>query len=153
TPAKVYITYDMDFIPDSSPAARGITPVHPIWNDVEDHHLYSVFNVYRYSGRDGKFTFPDMAKDPYRGWPSPLNEFKVDHSGTLGGTAGHVPPGGLYPALELIRSGARLSRSAKAGSVPDSVRLFRSYAHYFDKRGPISWDMAMTATGPDWRPH
>jgi plastocyanin len=36
--------------------------------------------------------------------------------------------------------------------VPNSVRLFRSSAHYFDKRGPISWDMAMTGTAPDWRP-
>ena len=33
------------------------------------------------------------------------------------------------------------------------MRLFRSLAHYFDPRGPISWDMAMTATAPDWRPH
>jgi hypothetical protein len=37
------------------------------------------------------------------------------------------------------------------GSVPNSVRLFRSYAHYFDNKGPISWDMAMTATAPNWR--
>jgi len=28
---------------------------------------------------------------------------------------------------------------------------FRSDAHYFDPNGPISWDMAMTATPPDWR--
>src|SRR5205807_1401968 len=27
-PATVYITYDLDFIPMTSPAARGITPVH-----------------------------------------------------------------------------------------------------------------------------
>ncbi len=32
------------------------------------------------------------------------------------------------------------------------MRLFRSNAHYWDKRGPISWDMAMTATAADWRP-
>jgi hypothetical protein len=32
------------------------------------------------------------------------------------------------------------------------VRLFRSIAHYFDKRGPVSWDVAMTATNADWRP-
>ena len=36
--------------------------------------------------------------------------------------------------------------------MPDSVRLFRSNADYFDKRGPISWDMAMTATPANWRP-
>ncbi len=151
TPATVYITYDMDFIPDSSSIARGITPVHPIWMDVEDHHIYPVFDVKRYSGVDGKFTFPDMAKDPYGGGP-PLNEFTVDHPGTLIATAGHLHPGGLYDTLDLIRPGARIAKKAIRGAEPGSVRLFRSYAHYFDKRGPISWDMAMTATGPRWRP-
>jgi hypothetical protein len=151
-PAKVYITYDIDFIPDGSPAARGITPVHPIWMDVEDHHLYPVFNVYRHSGRHGKFTFPDMAKNPYKGEP-PLNLFTVDHPGTLVATAGHLHPGGLYDDLDLIRSGAKDTGQTPRGSERNSVRLFRSSAHYFDKRGPISWDMAMTATTKNWRPH
>jgi hypothetical protein len=31
------------------------------------------------------------------------------------------------------------------------VHLFESTAHYFDPRGPISWDMAMISTGDDWR--
>jgi plastocyanin len=151
-PAKVFITYDMDFIPDSSPAARGITPVHPIWMDVEEHQLYPVFNVYRHSGHNGRFTFPDMAKDPYDG-KAPLNEFTVDHSGTLVGTAGHLHPGGLYDDLDLIRAGARDASKTPRGTRPNSMRLFRSMAHYFDKRGPISWDMAMTATPANWRPH
>ena len=72
--------------------------------------------------------------------------------GTLIGTAGHVHPGGLFTELDLIRSGATRSNGAIAGPVPNSVRLFRSYAHYWDPRGPISWDMAMQATAPDWRP-
>jgi hypothetical protein len=153
TPARVYITYDMDFIPDSSPAARGITPVHPIWMDVEDHHLYGVFDVHRYSGVDGKYTFPDMARNPYRGWPSPLNLFTIDHAGTLVATAGHVHPGGLYTDLDLINRGAHIAGHVRHGSVAHSVRLFQSNAHYFHKRGPISWDMAMTATAADWHPH
>ncbi len=153
-PAKVYITYQMDFVPDSSPAARGITPVHPIWMDVMDHHIYPVFDVKRYSGVNGKFTFPDMANDPYRGYSHPLNEFTVDHPGTLVATAGHLHPGGLYDDLDLIRPGATIhARKAVAGSVPSSVRLFRSNAVYFDPRGPISWDLAMKGTAPDWRPH
>src|SRR5262249_22628286 len=41
--SKVYITYDIDFVPETSPLARGITPVHPIWMDVEAHHIYPVF--------------------------------------------------------------------------------------------------------------
>ena len=101
--AQVYITYDIDFVPATSPAAASITPVHPIWMDVEDHHIYPVFNVYRHSGVDGKFTFPDMAKHPYAAGAPPLNEFTVDHPGTLVSTAGHLHPGGLYDDLDLIR--------------------------------------------------
>jgi hypothetical protein len=150
-PASVFITYDINFVPDSSPLASSITPVHPIWMDVEDHKIYPVFNVQRHSGRGGKFTFPDMARDPYLPGPV-LNEFTIDHAGTLVGTAGHLHPGGLYDDLDLIRPGATPSGGAIPGTVPNSVLLFRSRAHYWDKRGPISWDMAMGATAVDWRP-
>jgi hypothetical protein len=150
-PARVYITYDIDFVPMTSPAAAGIRPIHPIWMDVQDRHIYPVFDVHRYSGKGGKFTYPDMAKNPYPG-EAPLNVFSVDHAGTLIGTAGHLHPGGLYDDLDLVRAGATPSGGAVRGSVPHSVRLFRSNAHYFDRRGPISWDMAMTATNSDWRP-
>ena len=151
TAAKVYITYDIDFIPATSPLAASIKPVHPIWMDVEAHNIYPVFDVHRYSGRNGKFTFPNMAKNPYGGG-TPLNQVTVQHAGTLVATAGHVHPGGLYDDLDLTRSGTTRSAGTIAGSVPGSVRLFRSDAHYWDRRGPISWDMAMGATAPDWRP-
>jgi plastocyanin len=152
-PASVYITYDIDFVPANLPSAAGMHAAHPIWMDVEDHNLYPVFDVHRFSGKNGKFTFPDMAKHPVNYVPGkqPLNVFNVDHAGTLLGTAGHLHPGGLYDELDMIRPGAKASHGAIRGSVPNSVRLFRSLAHYFDKRGPISWDMAMTATAPDWR--
>ena len=103
---------------------------------------------------NGKYTFPDMAKNPYGTGPAqPLNQFTVDHPGTLIATAGHLHPGGLYDDLDLIRPGVKPASVAIKGSAgPDSVRLFRSNARYFDKRGPISWDMAMTATKTDWRP-
>jgi hypothetical protein len=91
-----------------------------------------------------------MAKHPYGSGP-PLNEFTVDHAGTLVGTAGHLHPGGLYDDLDLIRAGTRPFKGAIRGHVANSVRLFRSNAHYFDPRGPISWDMAMTATPANWR--
>jgi hypothetical protein len=150
--ATVYITYDIDFIPKSSSAAAQVKPLHPIWMDVESRHIYPVFDVHRHSGRNGLYTFPDMAKNPYGKGPK-LNTFTVDHPGTLVGTAGHLHPGGMYDELDAIRPGATPSGGAIPGTVPNSVRLFRSLAHYFDPRGPISWDMAMTATAPDWRPH
>jgi hypothetical protein len=149
--ATVYITYDIDFIPAGTPAAAGIVPAHPIWMDVQNHHIYPVFDVKRHGGHGGRFTYPDMASNPY-GSGAPLNEFTVDHPGTLIATAGHLHPGGLYDELDLIRAGASAAGGTTPGTVPSSVRLFRSYAHYWDPRGPISWDMAMTATRPDWRP-
>jgi hypothetical protein len=151
TPANIYITYDMDFVPATAPAAAHITPLHPIWTDVEAHHIYPVFDVKRGGGRNGKFTFPDMAKNPYGGG-APLNQVTLTHPGTLIMTAGHLHPGGLYNDLDLIRAGPTPSGGAIPGSVPHSVRLFRSDAHYWDKRGPISWDLAMTGTPSDWRP-
>ncbi len=147
---SVYVTYDMDFVPASSPAAASIKPAHPIWMDVEAGKLYPVFDVLRHSGKHGIYTFPDMAKNPY---PDGIvrNKFTVTEGGVLLGTAGHVHPGGLYDDLDITRAGATPSGGAiKAG--PNTVRLFRSSAHYWDPRGPISWDMAMGATAADWRP-
>jgi hypothetical protein len=152
-PKTVYITYDMEFVPATSPLASTLTPVHPIWMDVEDHHIYPVFNVKQHSGKDGKFTFPDMAKDPYAGESPTLNEFTIDHPGVLVATAGHVHPGGLYDELDMIRPGVKPNGGNPAGDVPDSVRLFRSNGIYWDKHHlPISWDVSMTATAADWRP-
>ena len=105
TQTKVYITYDIDFVPSTSPLAKSITPIHPIWMDVEAHHIYPVFDVHRYSGRGGKYTFPNMAKSPYGGGP-PLNQVTLAHAGTLVATAGHVHPGGLYDDLDISRTGA-----------------------------------------------
>jgi plastocyanin len=33
----------------------------------------------------------------------------------------------------------------------DRVQIFKSQAHYFGNRPPISWDVAMVGTRPDWR--
>ena len=44
---KVYITYDIDFIPDSSPAAKKIHRVKTLWLDVEGGKAYPVFDVHR----------------------------------------------------------------------------------------------------------
>jgi hypothetical protein len=153
TPGWVYVTYDMTFVPATSPKAKTITPVHPIWMDVMSKHIYPVFDVHRFSGKHGIFTFPYMAKDPYPGGTPPLNQFVVDHPGTLIGTAAHVHPGGLYGQLDLTRAGDKAHGGALPGLAPSSVRLFRSYAHYWDPRGPVSWDMAMKGTAPDWRPY
>jgi plastocyanin len=143
TPENVWITYEIDYVPADSELGQQMKPAYPIWMDVRNGSAYPVFDVKRGTGGDGRFTYPDEATDPYSG--SPLNEWTVTRSalrgaseGTLIWTAGHVHPGGLWTDLDLVRG-------------TQSMHLFRSVAEYFDPGGPISWDMAMTATPEDWR--
>lgn len=134
----VYITYDVDFVPADTDLGRTLKPARPLWLDVENGKPYPVFDVHRGSGgKDRRFTYPREATDPYGSGPA-RNEWQVPSRGTLIGTAGHVHPGGLSTDLQLARG-----RRHK--------RIFRSRARYFDPNGPISWDMAMTATRPRWR--
>jgi hypothetical protein len=117
-PMTLYITYTIDFIPDSSPAAAGITPVKPIWMDVESGN-YPVFDVHRDSGgRDGRFTYPQDAVNPYPGsWKK--NEKIIPADGVLVATTGHVHTGGLSTNLFLKRAGA-----AYAGPTCDAPKSF-----------------------------
>jgi hypothetical protein len=153
-PRHVYLVWDIDFVPAADAEAQGITPVVPLWLDVmsQRHPLYPVFNVQRGFGHfDPKFhrkvcVFPKercAAFDPY-GESQPGNGVGWDYTvppqyaGTLVGMGGHVHPGGLEDQVSLVRGGVER-------------RIFNSDAHYWDKAGPVSWDMAMTVTRPDWR--
>jgi hypothetical protein len=136
-PTQVYMVYEVDFVPRGSRAARGMKNVRPIWMDVQNGSLYPVFNVRKGTGGNGRFTYPDEARNPYRGGPK-KNEWTVDRPGVLVATAGHLHPGGLFTDLKLRRRGR-------------TAPLFRSRAKYFEPAGAVSWDVAMTATRPDWR--
>ena len=136
TPADVFITYDLDFIPAGSAAAAGMRDVRTVWMDVTGLQAYPVFDVHKGAGgRDRRFTYPDEARG-LRGYTR--NRWTVTEDGVLVGTAGHLHPGGLWTDLRLTRDGR-------------TVRLFRSRAKYFEPAGAVSWDVAMTATPPDWR--
>ncbi len=165
-PTRVWMVYEADFVPAHSRAGRKIKPVRPVWMDVVNGSAYPVFNVRKGSGKNGKYTFPDDARDPYKGGPS-RNEWVVDRPGVLVATAGHLHPGGLYTDLYVTRRGARI-RSAQCGSKPTSAaerrcrrnaprgqgskaHLFRSRAKYYEPAGAVSWDVSMTATGDDYR--
>jgi plastocyanin len=138
---EVYITYTLYFIPDTAPEAAGIHEIKTSWMDVEGVKPYPVFNALKGSGKNGKFTFPDDAKNPYPDRPNrPRNQWVVDHDATLVSTAGHLHPGGLWTDLNLTRDGK-------------TVRLFRSRANYYEPSGAVSWDVAMSASGPNWRIH
>ena len=137
TATKVYMVYQVDFVPEGSPAARGIRNVRPIWMDVQRGSLYPVFNVRKGSGGNGRYTYPNEARNPYGGGQR-KNQWVVDRPGVLVQTAGHLHPGGLHTDLK-VRRGKR------------TRTLFRSVAKYFEPAGAVSWDVAMTATRPDWR--
>jgi hypothetical protein len=137
-PTQVYVTYDIDFVPDSDPAAAGITPVHPLWLDVAGLRAYPVFDALRGMGSKGRYTFPDQARGAQRQRMGPAHEWRVPGDITLVGTAGHLHPGGLYDDLKVTRNGR-------------TKELFRSQAKYFEPAGAVSWDVAMTATKPAWR--
>jgi len=156
-PFTVYIDYEIDFVPATSPLAKTMQPAYPLWMDVENGKAYPVFDAHRGQGHDGRFTFPTDATNPYPSGTQP-NEWTVPQNMTLIGVAGHLHPGGLYDTLTDIRPGATLAKAAKAGAPapvpgdqPNSVEIFRSQAHYWDPRGAVSWDMAMTKSPTSWR--
>jgi plastocyanin len=135
--ARVYLTYTLDFIPDSSPLAKHIRPVVTRWVDVMGGSAYPVFDVHHGIGANGRFTFPDDDPNAYGGGPA-RNTQSIARDGVLVQTAGHLHPGGLYTDLTLTRGGR-------------TVNIFRSRAHYWEPAGAVSWDVAMTATRKDWR--
>ncbi len=137
TPTQVYLTYDMDFIPDGAPGADQIVPVRTKWLDVAGIAAYPVFNVLKGQGRKkGEYTFPtDSPSSPAIG---AAQKWTVDHDTTLVGTTGHLHPGGLHTDMYVTRDG-------------QTVHIFRSDAHYFEPAGAVSWDVAMVSTPPNWR--
>src|ERR671910_1431201 len=165
-PTKVWMVYEVDFVPADSPAADEIRPVRPIWMDVVNGSAYPVFDVRKGSGQNGRYTFPNDARNPYAG-SRDRNEWVVDRPGVLVFTAGHLHPGGLHTDLTVRRPGARLRRP-DCGSIAraserrrcrrnapkgrgSTAHLFRSVAKYYEPAGAVSWDVAMTGTKADWR--
>jgi len=150
-PFEVFVTYDLDFVPASSPAAQQITPARPIWMDVQNGSIYPVFDALKGSGTNGQFTYPDQANNPYPNGRQ-KNVWKVDRDSVLLTTAGHLHPGGLHDDLWLDRPGATGTPGSSAvKGKPDTAHLFRSVADYFEPAGAVSWDVSMTATPPNWR--
>jgi plastocyanin len=143
SPQNVYLSYTLYFIPDTAPEAANITPIDTQWMDVQGIKPYPVFNAIKGKGtktRSGttEFTYPDQAPNAYKADGIVRNRWVVDHDGTLVSTAGHLHPGGLWTDLNITRDGV-------------TKRLFRSRANYFEPAGNISWDVAMSATAPDWK--
>jgi hypothetical protein len=69
----------------------------------------------------------------------------VDHEAVEVVTQAPVEGGHL-----CARTGGQRFGDGPQRAVP-RVALFRSNARYFEPAGAVSWDVAMTATRPDWR--
>jgi plastocyanin len=136
-PAEVYIVWRIDFVPDDAPGAEGIQQVRTRWMDVVGG-IYPVFDSLRGMGEGGRYTFPDDATGADQDLVGPTQKWTVQTPTTLIGTAGHLHPGGLNTQLRVTRDGM-------------TKTLFTSRAHYFEPAGPVSWDVAMGATTPEWR--
>ncbi len=89
-------------------------------------------------GKSGRYTFPDDATPGQRANVGFAQKWTAPKDVTLVNTAGHLHPG---RALQRPRRHARGTEQ----------QLFRSIAKYFEPAGAVSWDVAMTATPPDWR--
>ena len=139
TTEKVYMTWSLDFVPDTAPAAATIKRAQTLWLDVAGIKAYPVFDALRSMGTGGKYTFPDQvqgatetAKVGSRNtWTAPMNM-------TILGGAGHLHPGGLYTSLKATRGDL-------------TKTLFTSKAKYFEPAGAVSWDVSMGTTPDNWR--
>lgn len=135
---SVYITYEIDFVPDSAAAAATITPAHITWLDVAGIAAYPVFDALRGQGTKGVYRFPEQARGRQRSRIGAAATWAPGQDITLLAMAGHLHPGGLANEIYARRGGAER-------------KLFRSDAVYFEPAGAVSWDVAMTATPPDWK--
>ena len=158
---QVYITWEIDWVPETTPARTDITPTHMQWLDVAGApQLYPVFDAERgfdMTG-DGKYVFPDeVPTDPSapgfeeRANISPAHRWVVPPAGrTLVFGAGHLHPGGLSVDLQVARDGP--DEGTTDGDDPSEiVKLFKSDAKYYEPAGAVSWDVSMEATRPEWR--
>jgi len=158
---QVYITWEIDWVPETTPARTDINNATIRWLDVAGApQFYPVFDAERGfdSNGDGKFVFPDeVPTDPAapgfeeRAKISNSRSWTVPNGGvTLLFGAGHLHPGGLQVDLVVSRDGA--DAGTIDGDEPSETKpLFRSNAKYYEPAGAVSWDVSMEATRPEWR--
>jgi plastocyanin len=165
----VWITYDIDFIPKADGDKLGLTPVKPIWLDVQKKQIAPgapstssnpVFNVQKGSGHVDAETQHQVCAWPKENCakfdtygnvtPQQGKSIKLagsdwtvpeELSGTLIGLGGHLHPGGIRDEVSLVRKGKEKT-------------IFISDALYWDTKKPghigaqpNSWNLSMTITG------
>ncbi|CAB4881629.1 MAG: hypothetical protein F2799_07465 [Actinobacteria bacterium] len=138
TTEHVYLTWRVDFIPDTAPVASTFKRAQTLWLDVAGIKQYPVFDALRGMGSGGKYTFPNQATGAETAKVGSRHEYTAPQGMTLLQTAGHLHPGGLSTTLKATR-----------GSLTKT--LFTSKAHYWEPAGAVSWDVAMAGTPSAWR--
>ncbi|HET6830774.1 MAG TPA: hypothetical protein VFH44_05425 [Solirubrobacterales bacterium] len=159
---QVYLTWEIDWVPETTPARTDIMGTNVRWMDVAGSpQVYPVFDAEKGfdSDGDGKFVFPnevptDPAEPGYeeRSNISNARQWTVQNpeGATLVFGAGHLHPGGENVDMKVARDGP--DPGTTDGDDPAEVKdLFKSTAKYYEPAGAVSWDVAMRATPRDWR--
>jgi hypothetical protein len=167
-PMEVFITYEIDFVPQAAGDQLGLRAAYPVWLDVQPNSGYPVFNAQRGYGVGGRCTWPReecASVDPFgkitggQGAPPDraggevrlpdagvaFGRIESFQGGTLIGIGSHLHPGGLEAEVDLVRGG-------------EAQRIYTGEAKYWSRTDPTqtggpptSWDFSMTATGmPRW---
>ncbi|CAB4881618.1 MAG: hypothetical protein F2799_07460 [Actinobacteria bacterium] len=139
TTEHVYLTWRIDFIPDTSPDAATIRRVKAKWLDVASSpNGLPIFDAVRGAGSGGRYNFPEQATTTAQRNQVGPYQYTAQSDMTLVSVAGHLHPGGLDTTLKVRR-----------GSVTKT--LFTSSAHYWEPAGAVSWDVAMGLSSAAWR--
>ena len=127
---QVWVTYDIDFIPATSPAAKTHQARDPIWMDVQNgERLPGVRRRSRAAGTNGEYTYPDDATNPYNGRPA-KNEWTVDRTtACCSRPPATCTPAGCTTTCGCSAPARPADRPREAGS-SDTAHLFSSVAHY-----------------------
>ncbi|MFL5898628.1 MAG: hypothetical protein ACJ76D_09230, partial [Solirubrobacterales bacterium] len=110
---QVYITWEIDWVPETTPARTDIHQATVQWLDVAGSpHLYPVFDAEpKYdTNNDGRYQFPDeVPTDPsmpgyeQRQNVSQAASWTFNQPKTLVFGAGHLHPGGMHVDLQVAR--------------------------------------------------
>jgi hypothetical protein len=159
---QVYLTWEIDWVPETTPARTDIAATNVRWMDVAGApQVYPVFDAEKGFDRDGdgKYVFPDeVPTDPSepgyeeRSNISPARQWTVQNpaGATMVFGAGHLHPGGKNVKMLVARDGP--DAGTTDGDDPSEVKnVFKSTAKYYEPAGAVSWDVAMRATPRDWR--
>ena len=131
---QVYITWEIDWVPQTAPARTDINRAHIQWLDVAGApHIYPVFDAKRSydPNGDGQFVFPDeVSTDPsqpeLRRGGQHLDGALVDAASspeTLVFGAGHLHPGGLHVDLQVARDGPDAGTRRRRRPVRDQAAV------------------------------